>query len=131
MQNVSFKSVEDFLDYLPEDQRNLVDILRTNIRECAPDIREKLSYNVPYFYRHRRICFIWPSAVPWGNVKLNGVMLGFCYGNQLTDTGYLEKGNRKQVYTKTFMKPGDIDFNQINALIYESVQLDNLIKRRR
>ena len=73
MQNVSFKSIDDFIEYLPENEREIVE----------------------YYYRHSRICFIWPSSVPWGNVKLDGVQFGFCNGYLLIDkSGYLEKGNR-------------------------------------
>ncbi len=130
MQNVSFRSVEEFLDYLPDNERQIVDLLREVIQDCIPECREKLAYNVPYFYRHKRICFIWPASVPWGNVKQDGVLLGFCDGNLLHDEiGYLDKGNRKQVYTKTFFSPADIDIDLIKTYLFEAVELDELKKR--
>ena len=70
MQNVSFQSVEDFLMYLPDEERKIVDALRKLILHVMPDAKEKLSYNVPYFWLHSRVCFIWPSAIPWGKVPL-------------------------------------------------------------
>ncbi|MDX2247535.1 MAG: DUF1801 domain-containing protein [Bacteroidia bacterium] len=125
MQSVKFRSIEEFLDYLPDHERVMVDILREIIWECIPECREKLSYNVPYYWRHSRICFIWPSSVPWGKVKLHGVQLGFCEGNRLNDDiGFLEKGNRKQVYIKTFMKPEEIQPELIRAYLYEAVEVD-------
>jgi hypothetical protein len=46
---------------------------------------------------------IFQKTVPWGKVKKEGVLLGFVKGHLLRDEmGYLEKGDRKQVYTKTF-----------------------------
>ncbi|MEZ4825078.1 MAG: DUF1801 domain-containing protein [Bacteroidia bacterium] len=129
MQNVKFQSVDEFLDYLPENERIMVDILREIIFECIPECREKLSYNVPYYWRNRRVCFLWPASVPWGNVKLNGVQLGFCEGYKMNDDlGYLEKGNRKQVYTKTFMKPEEIDPDLIRVYLFEAVTVDQTMK---
>ena len=77
MQNVHFESVDEFLDYLPEDELKIVQKLRDLIHQALPDCIEKLSYNVPYYKRHSNICFIWPSSIPWGNMKQEGVRLGF------------------------------------------------------
>ncbi len=125
MQNVSFKNVEEFLDSLPEKEREIVDYLREIILECIPDCHEKLSYNVPYFSKHARICFIWPSSIPWGKVKANGVQLGFCQGNLLMDDiNYLDKGDRKQVYSKTFFDIEDIDVDLLKAYLFDAVEVD-------
>ena len=79
-QNVQFNSVEEFPDFLPEDELRIVKFLRAIIKECIPACKEKLAYNVPYYYRHSRICFIWPASIPWGKVEKHGVMLGFTNG---------------------------------------------------
>jgi len=130
MQNVDFRNVEEFLEDLPDNERKIVDYLREIIIECIPECKEKLSYNVPYFSRYSRICFIWPASVPWGNVKMNGVQLGFCKGNLLQDdVNYLEKGNRKQVYSKTFFKIKDIDVNILRAYLFDAVEVDKEINR--
>lgn len=126
MQNVHFKNVEEFLEYLPEHERIIVDHLREIVLECIPECREKLAYNVPYYYKNSRICYIWPSSVPWGNVKLSGVQFGFCQGHLLHDEiNYLEKGTRKQVYTKTFFNISDIDTDLLRAYIFEAVEVDS------
>jgi len=128
MQNVNFGSIGEFLDYLPDTERKIVDILRHIVQDSIPDVKEKLSYNVPYFSRYYRVCFIWPAAVPWGNVKLNGVQLGFCNGYLLQDEDdYLEKGNRKQVYSKTFHTIKEIDEPLIRSFIYEAVAVDEAL----
>jgi len=132
MQPVNFKDVDEFLDYLPEQERVVVEFLREIVFDCIPDAREKLSYNVPYYSRNRRICFIWPSSVPWGKVKKEGVMFGFCTGHLLTDDiGYLEKGNRKIVYTKTFFTSGEVDVNLLKSFILEAVELDHQTRSKR
>ncbi|MEL6538147.1 MAG: DUF1801 domain-containing protein [Bacteroidota bacterium] len=129
---VKFQSIEDFLEYLPDHERKIVDKLRILVWDCLPDGREKLSYNVPFFTRHRRIFFIWPSSVPWGKVKLNGVRMGFCEGYRIQDEiGYLEKGNRKQVATKTFFNPQEIDEDLLRAYLFEAIQVDDQIQREK
>ena len=130
MQNVDFRNVEEFLDYLPDHERKMVDLLREIIFECIPECKEKLSYNVPYFSRYSRICFIWPASIPWGKVKMNGVQLGFCKGYLLQDEfGYLEKGNRKQVFSKTFFNIKDINEDLLKAYLFDAVEIDQSFKK--
>ena len=131
MQNLHFRGIDDFLDYLPPHERPIVDRLRAIILDCIPNAREQLAYNVPYYYRNARICFIWPASVPWGNVSLNGVQLGFCKGFLLSDElNFLEKGNRKQVFTKTFFAVDDIDEALIIVYLLEAVELDRNLKQK-
>ena len=127
MQQIRFDSVEEFLNYLPEYERKITEKLRYLLLESIPECRERLAYNVPYFYRHTRICFIWPSSIPWGNVKLNGVQLGFCRGDLLNDDlNYLEKGNRKEVYVKSFHDVREIDSRIIRSYVIDAVEADDL-----
>ena len=110
IQNMKYESINDFLSCLPEHELVIVQFLRKLVLDCFPNPTEKLLYNVPYYYQHSRVCFIWPSSVPWENVKKDSVLLGFCQGNFLRDEmNYSEKGNRKQVFVKTFHKIKDID----------------------
>lgn len=97
MQNVNFKSVDEFLSYLPDDELRVVEYLRNILFECIPNCQERLAYNVPYYQSHKNICFIWPASIKWGKkVTYKGVRLGFTNGNLLADeVNYLEKGNRK------------------------------------
>lgn len=130
MQNVSFRNVDEFLDYLTDNEREIADYLRELIIECIPDCQEKLSYNVPYFSKYSRICFIWPASVPWGNVKMNGVQLGFCKGYLLQDDiSYLEKGDRKQVYSKTFFDIKEIDVDLLRAYLFDAADVDEQFRK--
>lgn len=96
---LSFKTADDILDYLPEEERKLLEILRSLVLDCIPDALEKISYNVPFYSRRKRICFIWPASIPWGGVK-DGVALGFTKGHLLGNPALLEKGSgRKYVYS--------------------------------
>lgn len=124
-QPIQFNSIGDFLDHLPEQELEIVEELRRIVYECIPDVKEKLSYNVPYFSRKRRICFIWPASVPWGKTPMDGVKFGFTNGNLLhDDLNYLDKGTRKQVYSKTFHSLDEIDSEILRSYIFEALSVD-------
>ncbi|TLX73654.1 DUF1801 domain-containing protein [Labilibacter sediminis] len=124
-QNIKFSSVDDFLEYLPEEELEIVEFIRQLIGSCMPYYKEKLAYNVPFYYGKKRILFIWPSSVPWAKVEAGGVMLGFCKGYLIPDDiGYLEKGNRKEIYTKTFFSVKEIDVDLLKAYIYSAIDID-------
>ena len=123
-QDVDFRTVGEFLDYLPPGELRIVERLRELVFECIPDAKEKLAYNVPFYYRHARIVFIWPGSVPWGKTQKEGVELGFCRGHLLSDPSYLNTGNRKEVYIKTFHSTRDIEADTVRQLLYEAVVID-------
>lgn len=132
MQNVNFRKVSEMLAYLPEDQLEITERLHALILESVPGVKEKLSFNVPFYSLRKNVCFIWPGAVPWGNKTKEGVTLGFSYGYLLYDaSGYLEQGNRKQVYTKTFYRPEDIDEELLRYFLGESVEIDEITYREK
>ena len=128
MQSVSFRNIDEFFEYLPNDELITVNYLREIVLDCIPGVVEKLSFNVPFYKRHKSICFIWPSSVLWGKTKkYNGVRIGFIKGHLLADEdNYLEKGSRKQVYIKDFMKVEDIDEQQLRLLLYQAHELDTI-----
>jgi hypothetical protein len=132
MQNVNFKNIDELLEFLPEDELKIVEMLRKIVFSCIPDIEEKFSYNVPYYKRHSNICYIWPSSVPWGNVKLSGVQFGFNRGYLMQDDiDWLEKGKRKQVFWKTFHSIKEIDVGLLKAYIFEAVLVDEADSKRK
>lgn len=132
MQNVKFQKVSELLGFLPEDQLVVVEQLRELVFETLPNIKEKLSFNVPFFRLHKGICFIWPGAVSWGSKTWNGVEFGFNYGNLLADEmNYLEKGNRKQVFSKRFCSVEDINDEILRSYLLEAAELDDLMFREK
>lgn len=132
MQNVRFRNIAEMLAYLPEDQQLITERLQGLIWETVPGVKEKLSYNVPFYALRKNICFIWPGAVPWGSTTKAGVMLGFSYGHLLHDASdYLEKGNRKHVYTKTFLQEADIEDEIIRHFLLESMEIDEMLYREK
>jgi hypothetical protein len=131
MQPVKFRSVDEFLEFLPADERRITEVLRSIVLEAIPGVTEKLAYNVPYYKRHKNICFIWPASVLWGKTKTyEGVRFGFTSGNLLTDeAGWLAKENRKQVYWRDFKSVQEIDVALLKSYIYEAVIIDQHQKK--
>lgn len=127
-QPVKFRNIDEFLDYLPDEEREIVVFLRQIILESLPECREKLAYNVPFYYKKSRICFIWPPSVPWGNVNIKGVQLGFCNGYLLKDEdGYLEKGTRKQVFWKEYNSISQVDPDLLREFLFEALAIDGKV----
>ncbi len=123
-------NLTDLFTILPEEERIIVDVLRQIIRETLPEYcREKISYNVPFFYGNKGICIIWPSTVPRGGIK-QGVLLGFWYGNKLGDRDrFLSRGTNKQIFYKIYHSAEEIDERPIKKLLKEAVKLDGTFKK--
>jgi hypothetical protein len=126
---IKFKSLLEFWEFLPEKECIIVDVLRHIVlKNLPPYCKEKLTYNVPFYYGKRRICLIWPASVPWGGIK-DGVLFGYCYGNRLKDPdNYLTHGTNKQVFYKIFHSTDEIKYNAIISLLQEAVKVDNQFK---
>ncbi len=119
------RSILHLYELLPEDERLITDVLRQVIIDNLPSYcKEKISYNVPYFYGKKGIAIVWPAAIPRGGIK-KGVLLGFWYGNKLKDEdNYLTHGTNKQIFYKIFSDVEEIDEKAISKLLKEAVKLD-------
>lgn len=127
---MKIKNLVDLFSILPEDERIIVDVLRQIVIETLPEYcREKISYNVPFFYGNKGICIIWPSTVPRGGIK-SGVLFGFWYGNKLKDVDrYLDRGTNKQIFYKIYHTPEEIDEKPMKKLLKEAILVDRNFKR--
>lgn len=127
-QKIKFRSVEDFLDHLPEQERAVTEQLRSLVLDTLPYCREKLSYNVPFYSQKGNICFIWPASVPWGNLQA-GVALGFTKGHLLDPEGdHLQFDSRKAVGRMIFHSPADIDRQLVQAYLAQAELLNKDVK---
>lgn len=124
------RNLGELFSCLPEDEKIIVDVLRQIILSAYPNyIKEKMSYNVPFFYAKKGIAIIWPASIPRGGIK-SGVLLGFWHGNKLKDVdNYLTRGTNKQVFYKIFQVAEEIDDKAILKLLKEAVNLDKMTKR--
>lgn len=122
-----FKSIVSLLEFLPMEERIIVDVLRQIVFENLPvNCKEKISYNVPFFYGKKGICIIWPSTIPRGGIK-EGVLLGFWYGCKLNDEdNYLTHGTNKQIFYKIYKSVDEINEQAIVKLLKEAVKIDSL-----
>jgi hypothetical protein len=121
------KSVEEIILGLPRPEQIVVKRLRQLIQECLPKAEERNSYGVPFYRRHRMICFIWPPSIRWGPKSDNEerIVLGFCQGNKMAnEDGVLLAEGRKQVYCMYLKSIREMDENRIRALLFEAGMID-------
>ena len=128
MQNVNFKSLDEFFDFINEDELMITEIIRSIIKETIPDIKERLSFNVPFFSKNKTTCFLWPGSILWGNKQsYTGVRLGFSQGFRMNDHQHiLVKNSRKKIYTVDFQSPSEINPQLIKSYLEEAHVLDGI-----
>lgn len=132
MQQVSFREIDECLQFIPRDELILVEKLRALVLNSIPNVIERLAYNVPFYKVHKNICFIWPSSVLWGKtISFKGARFGFSNGYLLRDEmRYLDRGNRKQVFWKDFAHPNEIDTDLLRSYIFEAVEIDKGLAKK-
>jgi hypothetical protein len=127
---MKIKNLVELLAGLPEEERIMTDVLRQIVIETLPEYcKEKISYNVPFFYGNKGICIIWPATIPRGGIR-EGVLFGFWYGNKLKDPDhFLSRGTNKQVFYKIYQAAEEIDERPIKKLLKEAIRLDSTFSR--
>jgi len=124
-QGISFNSISEFLEFMPEKELKIIELLRGLILQYIPDCEEKLSYNILFYHRNKNIFFIWPSSIAWGMMNQDGVRLGLIHGHLLNDRGgYFEKGNRNQVLWKDFTHVDEVNTILLKSYILEAAVID-------
>lgn len=118
-------SISQLYELLDEEERLIVDVLRQIVTQALPHgYKEKLSFNVPYFFGNRGICIIWPASIKGGGIR-EGILLGFWYGSSLQDPeGYLTHGTNKRIYYRIYKSVAEIDEAAIVKLLTEAVKVD-------
>ena len=110
---------------ISETEWLVVDVLRQIILDHLPTYcKEKISYNVPYFYGKKGIVIIWPASIPRGGIK-SGVLLGFWQGYLLKDVdNYLTHGTNKKIFYKIYQSVEEIEEAAIGKLLTAAIALD-------
>jgi hypothetical protein len=126
------KSLVQLYQLITYEERVITDVLRQIIQETIPEYcKEKISYNVPFFYGNKSICLIWPATVPRGGIK-QGVLFAFWYGYLLPDKiGFLKSGTNKQIFYKIFTSADEIVEEDIKSILLEAIELDESWKKRK
>ncbi len=125
------KTFDDFYEFITGEERCIVDSLRQIVLSTSPKFIEKISYQVPYYFIHSRVCYIWPASVHSGPKA--GVVLGFCKGQLISDEyNLLEKEGRKEIATIPFLKSTEINSKAIMQYIHQAILLDEetVLKKR-
>lgn len=116
---------------LPAPEAGIVKRLRNLVMDCLPLAIEKPYYGlgVPYYSRHRQICYIFPSSALYGaedNKHEKNVAFGFCQGNKMSnENGVLKDEGRKQVRVMYFKSIREINDDQMRALLFEASIIDD------
>lgn len=133
MQDVSFKSINEFLNYLPQDELEITIFLRKIVVETMPNAKEKLSWNVPYYNINKGICFIWPASIKWGKKETyKGVRFGFMHGNLLhPKNNYFDLGKRKMVSWRDFKSIQEIDTDILISTLQEAMFIDEQFSKKK
>jgi hypothetical protein len=117
------KSFEDFYYGISKEEKAMVDRLRNIIQNTSPKFVEKISYGVPYYFLHTRVCYIWPASVKPGPKA--GVVLGLCNGQLLSnDQKILELEGRKVIATITYLSLKEIKDNIVREILNEAILVD-------
>lgn len=126
--------VAGVIESLPGEERVIVQWLRSLILDAEPRIQETISYGVPYYFRNRRICFLWPASLIPANMSPAThprVTLGMCYGNLLSnDQGLLDAGNRNQVYVVPINSIAAANERALTEIIMEAVMVDESFRKK-
>lgn len=116
----------DFLLSLPDHEAALVKRLHEIVITTLPELQCKFSYEVPYYFGKRRVCFIWPASKGASGVK-DGVLLGFCEGHRIGDeSGSMKMENRKQVGVIVYTSLKQIDPEVIIPLLQQAWLVDKM-----
>ncbi|EOQ89668.1 PF08818 domain protein [Leptospira yanagawae serovar Saopaulo str. Sao Paulo = ATCC 700523] len=100
------------------------------ILNTFPNLEERISYSVLYYFQNSRVCFIWPASIKPG--PKSGVQFGFCNGYLLEDPKQiLERENRKQVYCLTFHSPDEIKSSILIPLLKNALEIDKTIYKEK
>ena len=123
---IKIHNLPELYELISEEERIMVDILREMVLQQLPSYGiEKISYNVPFFKGKRSICMIWPASIPRGGI-VEGVLLGFWYGNRLKDEeSFLDRGTNKQIFYRIFKRAEEMDFEGITKILREAIRFDS------
>ncbi len=116
--------VELFVEKSPSELKKVMLQLRQIILSCSPNIEEKISYGVPYYYYMGPMCYFHIT-------KLGALQVGFAKGTFLQDPfGVLEEKGRSVIKSIDYFNTEEIVEEHIRFFIQESIII-NSEKRKR
>jgi hypothetical protein len=110
-------AVSLFIAEQPENNLAILSRLQQLILASAPQLEEKLSYGIPFFYYLGRLCYL--------NTHRHGVDIGFCRGFELSnEQELLEARDRVEVKTITYQSPDAIAESPLREILQEALLLN-------
>jgi hypothetical protein len=116
------RKVDEFIEALPDDKRELCQKIRELIWENVPAVEEKFSFKIPFYHYFGMFMYINPLK--------EGVAIGFCRGKDLVDTfPQLTTGNRAIVATLAIRNKKDIYELDLRQLIISAAEWNEEARR--
>ncbi|HEX4877407.1 MAG TPA: DUF1801 domain-containing protein [Chitinophagaceae bacterium] len=116
------RKVDEFIEALPDEQRELCALIREMIWENVPAVEEKLSFKIPFYHYFGMFLYLNPAK--------EGIDLGFCRGKDLREAfPQLEPGNRAIVATLRIKTKKDIREKDLRQLILTAAAWNEEAKR--
>ena len=120
------KDFESLLEAITPEERVICLRLRDLVLEHFPKLRETWAYGAPYYKGKSRICFFYPSSLPYSGIS-SGVNLGFAKGYRLSNVqGLLQMGERKEVAYLHLTHFSTVPEAVLLEILHEAVLLDEL-----
>ncbi len=131
MKLAKHKDFDSFYEDLLPSEKSICLRLRELLLAHFPELKEKFGYGVPYYWRHSRICFMYPASFPYSGLK-EGVAFGFARGHLLSnEQGLLDLGERKEVAYIRFSSEKDIQEEPLLEILHEAMLLDEEMAKSR
>lgn len=104
------RKVDEFIEALPAEKRDLAEMVRELIWENVPAVEEKFSFKIPFYHYFGMFMYMNPSK--------QGIDIGFCRGKDLVEAfPQLIIGNRAIVGILTISSKKDIHTKDLRQLI--------------
>lgn len=117
------EQVDKYIHDHPENQQIIFLQLREIILNSSPKIVEKFSYQCPFYFYKKPLCYLYTSKK-----KSDKILLGFCQGAELSnERGLLTATNRKQIRLIEMDVNDKLNLHIIREIINEAILLQDVM----
>lgn len=114
--------VDEYIESLPDEKREIAEQVREMILSLIPNVKEKLSFKIPFYHYHGMFCYI--------NEVKDGIDLGLCRGKDLVNVlPQLEQGKRVMVASVIIRSTKEIQTKQIEEVLLTAANWQEEAKR--
>lgn len=113
-------SVIEYIYKLSFEQHELVRVLHNFFEDYG--LKSSLKYTIPFYSKNKVICYINPQ-------KPRGAEIVFWQAQQFKNLHLLDIKKRKSMAGITFETIDSIDFDVLNLLITEGIEIDDWMRK--